>query len=70
MTPDHLRQWQADMGYTDRAAADALGMAPRNYQQLKRGTSYSTGKPVTIDRRTALACAALRAGIPPEGGDE
>ncbi len=28
-----------------------------------RGTSRTTGKPVAPDRRTALACAALAAGL-------
>lgn len=63
MTPSDLAAWRAKMGYSQRAAAEALGMAPRSYQQLERGTSWTTGLPVSIDLRTALACAALAAGI-------
>lgn len=51
------------MGYTQQAAADALGMTLSGYQQMLAGVSRSTGKPMTIDRRTALACAALTAGL-------
>ena len=52
---------------SERELAEALGMSLKNYQQLERGTNFETGKPVTIDTRTALACAALRAGLQPEG---
>ena len=38
----------------------------KTYQQLERGQSWATGEPVPC-LRTALACAALRAGLPPEG---
>ena len=66
MTPAQLAGWRADMAFNQRSAAESLGMALTNYQQLERGTSWTTGKPVTIDRRTALACAAIRAGLAPE----
>ena len=36
------------------------------YQAMERGRSWGTGRPVPIDRRTALACAAVRAGLAPE----
>ena len=39
----------------------------KTYQQLERGQSWATGEPVLPCLRTALACAALRAGLPPEG---
>lgn len=66
MTNDRLRTWRTDMGYTQQVAADALGVTLATFQQWERGTSFATGKPVKIDRRTALACAAIRAGLAPE----
>lgn len=63
MTPADLGAWRAHMGYSQRAAAEALGVTLAAYQQLERGESWSTGKPVSIDRRTALACAAIAQGV-------
>lgn len=67
MTPDNLKAWQSRMGYINTAAAEALGMSRSGYEQLRTGASRTTGKPLAIDRRTALACAALAAGLLPEG---
>jgi transcriptional regulator with XRE-family HTH domain len=58
MTTDDLRAWQAQMGYTYETAAAALGMSRSGYAKLVLGH-------VGIDRRTALACAALVAGLRP-----
>lgn len=67
MTSDQLAAWRSDMNFSQRAAADALGLSLAGYQQLERGSNWTTGKPVEIDRRTALACAAIRSGLSPEG---
>lgn len=56
MTPADLRAWQARMGYTYTSASAALGMARSAYALMLAGTTR-------IDRRTALACAAIEAGI-------
>ncbi len=56
MTPDQLRAWQAQMGYTYETAAEALGMSRSGYAKMVLGQA-------SIDRRTALACAAIAAGI-------
>lgn len=63
MTSDDLRTWQAQMGYTYDTAAAALGVNRSTYADLISGVSRTTGKPKDIDRRTALACAALAAGL-------
>lgn len=63
MTPADLSAWRAKMGYTQRDAAAALGVQLTAYQQWERGARFRDAKPVVIDRRTALACAALAAGI-------
>ena len=57
MTPADLRAWQAAMGYTYETAAEALGMSRAGYAKLVLGQTAS------IDRRTALACAAIAAGL-------
>lgn len=58
MTADMLRAWQAHMGLSQRAAADALGVTQAAYSRWVTGAT-------AIDRRTALACAALAAGLGP-----
>lgn len=63
MTHDDLAAWRAQMGYSQRAAAEALGVRLNTYQQWERGSRFHDGAPVVIDRRTALACAAIAAGV-------
>ena len=63
MTTADLAAWRQHMGYTQRAAAAALGVTLATYQRLERGAEWAGGAAVTIDRRTALACAALAAGL-------
>ena len=60
MTPDDLRAWQAHMGLSQRAAAQALGVTHAAYGAWALGRT-------PIDTRTALACAALAAGLGPWG---
>lgn len=69
MTPADLRAWQAQMGYTTRAAAKALDVSPATYQDWISGTSRNTGRPVKISLTVGLACAALAAGLTPLGGN-
>lgn len=56
MTSDDLRSWQSHMGYTYDTAAQALGLSRAGYAKMVLGKS-------PIERRTALACAALAAGL-------
>lgn len=63
MTADDLRAWQASMGYTYDSAAQALGVNRSTYADLLSGVSRATGKPKGVDRRTALACSAIAAGL-------
>lgn len=67
MTSAEFRAWHEFMGYTYDTGAAALGMSRSTYGDHLAGTSRTTGKPVTIKRTVALACAALRAGLAPEG---
>lgn len=63
MTPDDLAAWRAHMSYSQRDAAAALGVTLATYQRLERGAGWADGKPIAIDRRTALACAAIASGL-------
>lgn len=67
MTPADFQAWRQGMGYSQRAAAEALGVSLPTLQAWERGTAFATGKPVVIDKRTALACAAIAAGLLPLG---
>ena len=51
------------MGYTYDTAAQALGMSRSGYAHLLASTDPVTGHPKNIDRRTALACSALKFGL-------
>ena len=64
MSPADLAAWELHMGYSQRQAAEALGVTLPTYQQWRRGARFKDDVPVEIDRRTALACAALAAGLP------
>ena len=70
MTPADLAAWRQGMCYSQRAAAAALGVTLATYQRLERGAEWTDGATVTIDRRTALACAAIAAGLTPWGEEK
>lgn len=63
MTPDDFKAWMASQNLAKPGAARALGVSEATVADWMRGTSRTTGKPVAPDRRTALACAALAAGL-------
>ena len=62
MTPTDLRAWQLRMGYASPCSV-ALGVSLATYKDWLRGQSRTSGQPITIDRRTELACAAIEAGL-------
>jgi len=70
MTNEQFRAWLAQEGLSVRRAAKALGCSPAAVQDMAKGISRDTGKPVRIDRRTALACAAISAKLRPVGDTE
>lgn len=67
MTHADFLAWHARMGYTYDTGAAALGVSRSAYANLLRGTHRDAGTQVQYDRRTALACAALEAGLAPCG---
>lgn len=56
MTPADLRAWQQAMGYSLTTGAEALGINRATFARLLASEA-------PIDRRTALACSALAAGL-------
>lgn len=64
-TDTPLRRWRQRMGLSQRAAAEALGLALTSYQDQERGTNRRTGEPIRTPRTLLLACAALEAGLAP-----
>lgn len=63
MTSDDLKAWQAHMHFTQAQAAAALEVSLATYKDWLKGVSRTSGNPVTIDKRTGLACAAIVAGL-------
>lgn len=63
MSPKDLLAWQQCLKLSDRAAVKALGLKAAEYAALLAGT-------VPIDHRTALACAAVAAGLSPWGAHD
>lgn len=56
MTPDQLRQWRRDRGYSQAKAGELLGLTDRTLSNYEQGV-------FPIPRSVALACAALALGI-------
>lgn len=69
MTHAEFLAWHERMGYTYDTGAQALGVSRSAYANLVAGVQRATGQPVSYDRRTALACAALAAGLQPWSAD-
>ena len=65
MTHADFIAWHQAMGYTYDTGASALGVNRSTYANLMTGVRRDSGTPVVYDRRTALACAALAAGLNP-----
>ncbi|MDA8448507.1 helix-turn-helix transcriptional regulator [Acidovorax sp. GBBC 3332] len=56
MTSTELRAWQETMGYSYAQACAELGVGSSTYADMLSGAAK-------INRRTALACSALSAGL-------
>lgn len=57
MTSDDLRAWQNHMGYSYAQAHAELGVSSATYARMLSADA-------ALDRRTALACAAIAARLP------
>lgn len=60
-----IAQWRERMQLSQRAAAAALGMSLRAYQQQERGRSWTDDRAMTPPLTLLLACAAIERGVTP-----
>ena len=60
MTPDDLKQWRDEMGWTRDEAAAALGLGLRGYAYLEQGETSAGTPRQEIPRYIELATAELR----------
>ena len=67
MTPAQFNAWLAEMGLSERRAAELLGVARSSVQDWRRGVNRTTGEPMKLPAMLGLACAAIRAGLAPVG---
>lgn len=68
MTPEDFGAWMDQEGLSVRKAAKALGVSPATGQDWRCGVKRNNGQIIErIDRRTALACAAISANLAPVG---
>jgi DNA-binding XRE family transcriptional regulator len=49
MTPEELKQWRHNTGLTQRAAAEAIGVSRRNWQEMEAGE-------IPVKKTIELAC--------------
>lgn len=61
MDSAQFRAWRKGLGFTQAAAAEALGLKKVTVTLYERGTRYEDGAPVVIPQHIALACAAISA---------
>jgi len=67
MNNEQFKAWRKKMNLTQQQAAEALGVNNRSIVNYERGARYEDGRAVIIPRSIALACAAITAGLEPEG---
>lgn len=60
-----MRRWRESLGFSQRDAASALGLALKNYQFLEWGENRERRTPLVMNQRIALACAAIASGLEP-----
>lgn len=61
MEPHDFKKWRKALGYSQKGAADALGLKRRMIQYYEKGER--DGEPVHIPLSVALACYALSVGV-------
>jgi len=61
MKGNEFRRWRKNLGLSQRAAADALGLKRRVVQYYEKGER--DGDPVKIPRTVRLACYAIMIGV-------
>lgn len=61
MEPHDFKKWRKALGYSQKDAAEALGLKRRMIQYYEKGER--DGEPVQIPLSVALACYALSQGV-------
>ncbi len=61
MSPDNFKKWRKSLGYSQKEAAEALGIKRRMLQYYEKGSR--DGDAITIPLYIRLACYALRQGV-------
>jgi len=65
MTPEDFKAWRNGLGYSQKEAAEALGVSYGTVFNYETGKRREDGQPVEIPRTVALACSALFHGLEP-----
>jgi transcriptional regulator with XRE-family HTH domain len=63
MTSAEFKRWREHMGWSQQAAANALGISKPSVEVYEHGRRLDDGRNVVIPRAIELACAALALGI-------
>ena len=68
MTPHDFKAWRKALGFSQKKAADALGLKNRIVQYYEKGER--DGEKVKIPKHVRLACYALSVGVGDYHGPE
>jgi transcriptional regulator with XRE-family HTH domain len=68
MKPSDFKRWRRSLGYSQKEAAEALGLKRRVVQYYEKGER--DGEPVKIAKSIRLACWALSQKVPDYHGPE
>ncbi|ODN68540.1 helix-turn-helix domain-containing protein [Methylobrevis pamukkalensis] len=63
MTSEQFKAWRKALGFTQAAAAEALGLSKPAVENYDRGVRREDGRAVVIPKVVALACMAIRMGV-------
>lgn len=61
MKPAAFRRWRKSLGFSQKDAAEALGLKRRVLQYYEKGER--DGKPVKVPKTVRLACYAIAQGV-------
>ncbi|WP_425456750.1 helix-turn-helix domain-containing protein [Denitrobaculum tricleocarpae] len=63
MTPDQFKRWRKHQSFTQKQAAEALGISFASVRLYEAGERPDSPKPVEVPKHIELACAAVALGI-------
>lgn len=59
LTPHQFKEWRKALGWSQRAAAEVLGLSESTIELYERGMRKDNGRPVEIPVAVVLACAYI-----------